>query len=281
MKKTFEINEKKYAVIQPTREAMSKARAIHARVLGEALANKAPMRPALFNHMREQGLWNDTKDRQYQDLLQALDDGELKLARGGIKLKEARAIAIEMRQNRMKLRILLTDQTRLDAFTMEGMAENARFDALASMCILDDETGKPVYSSPEDYEINKSDDVAYEGATLFAQIYYDYDENAEKALPENQFLIQWKFSDDNGRLINEEGHLIDVDGKLINEQGQYIDEKGQVIDESGHLLDDEGNYVVDFKPFLDDDGKPVGEEEKEEPAPAKNKKKVSRKKTTK
>lgn len=281
MKKTFEVEGKKYAVIEPTRESMSKARAIHARVLGEALANKAPMRPALFNHMRAQGLWDDTKDQEYKDLVQALDDGELKLARGGIKLKEARSLAIEMRQNRMKLRLLLADQTRLDAFTMEGMAENARFDALTSMCIVDDETGKPIYSSPEDYELNKSDDVAIQGATLFAQIYYNYDENAEKTLPENQFLLQWNFTDDDGRLINEDGHLIDIDGKLINEQGQYVDEDGKVIDKSGHLIDDDGNFVVDFSPFLDDDGNPVGEEAEEEVLPPPAKKKVSRKKTTK
>jgi hypothetical protein len=281
MKKTFEVEGKKYAVIDPTREAMSKARAIHARVLGEALANKAPMRPALFNHMRAQGLWDDTKDQEYKDLLQALDDGELKLARGGIKLKEARDLAIKMRQNRMKLRLLLVDQSRLDAYTMEGMAENARFDALASMCIVDDETGKPVYSSPEDYELNKSDDVAINGATLFAQIYYDYDENAERALPENQFLLKWKFSDDDGRLVNEKGRLIDIEGRLINEQGQYVDDDGNVIDEGGRLIDDDGNFVVEFSPFLDDDGNPVGEEAEEEVPPPPAKKKVSRKKTTK
>jgi hypothetical protein len=281
MKKTFEVNDKKYAVIKPTREAMSKARAIHARVLGEALAQKAPMRAALFNHMRDQGLWNDQKEQEYKDLLQALDDSELKLARGGIKLQDARELAIAMRQNRMQLRALLADQTRLDAYTMEGMAENARFDTLTSLCVVDDETGKPVYSTPEDYELNKSDDVAVQGATLFAQIYYDYDENAEKALPENQFLMKWKFTDDDGRLINEHGHLIDVGGKLINDQGQYVDDNDNVIDKDGHLIDEAGNFVVEFSPFLDDDGNPVEEEkEKEKPSPS-AKKKVSRKKTTK
>ena len=285
MKKTFKVENKEYAVLEPSREAMAIARGIHSKVLGEALAQKAPFRAALFNHMRDQGLWDDEKETEYKGLVQSLDGGELKLARGGIKLSEARELAIKMRQNRMALRLLLAEQTRLDAYTIEGTADNARFDALVSLCVIDNMTGKPIYKTPEDYELHKSDDVAATGAGIFATMYYNYDENSEKMLPENQFLTKWKFSDSDGRLVNEQGHFIDTEGRLIDEQGRYVDDKGNITDVDGHLIDVDGNFVVDFEPFLDDDGKPMGEdgvqaeETQPKPVPAK-KKKVSRKKTT-
>ena len=280
MKKTFKVEDKEYAVIEPTREAMAMARGIHSKVLGESLAQKAPFRAALFNHMREQGLWDDVKETEYKDLIQALEDGELRLARGGIKLSEAREVAVNMRKKRLALRLLLAEQTRLDAYTIEGIADNARFDALVSLCLIDNMTGKPIYKSPEDYELHKSDDVAATGAGTFATLYYNYDENSEKMLPENQFLSKWKFTDDDGRLVNSDGHLIDTEGRLINVQGQYVDEADKVTDRDGRLIDVEGNFIVDFEPFLDENGDPItdGSTVVEESPPAK-KTKVVRKKS--
>ena len=67
--------------------------------------------------------------------------------------------------------------------------------------------------------------------------------------------------------------MVDLDGKLVNKDGRYIDTEGNLIDKDGNPVDEEGNLVVDFSPFLDDDGKPVVLEEAEETKPKYTKKK--------
>jgi len=274
IKETFTIGDKEYAVLEPTREMLGKTRGIYSQVLGEALSRKAPLRDALFKYMREQGLWDDAKDKEYTDLQKSLDSNELKLAKGGIKLSQAREIAIQLRRDRFALRLLLMEQNRLDAYTVEGMAHNAQFDSLTSMCIVDNITGKPIFASPEDYELRKDEEVAIKGATIFAKIYYKYDDNIEQSLPENAFLQKFNFVDEKFRLVNETGQLIDGEGKLINEDGQYIDEDGNLLDIEGNHIDAKGNFVVDFEPFLDDDGVPI-----DITSPAKKIKKTTKKKT--
>ena len=79
-----------------------------------------------------------------------------------------------------------------------------------------------------------------------------------------------QFVDDKLRLVNKEGKLVDEKGRLLNENGRFINENNQFIDKDGNLVDLEGDYVVDFKPFLDDDGKPVVLDENKETKDEKN-----------
>ena len=79
---------------------------------------------------------------------------------------------------------------------------------------------------------------------------YGLDDNYEKNLPENKFLKQYKFVDDNLRFINKDGKLVDQDGRLIDENGRYINQNGEYVDKEGNLVDDKGDYVVQFQPFL-------------------------------
>ena len=50
---------------------------------------------------------------------------------------------------------------------------------------------------------------------------------------------------------------------MIDENGRYINEKGEYVYKNGQRVDDEGDYLVEFKPFLDNNGNPiVSEKEK-------------------
>ena len=75
----------------------------------------ALLRQRVSTHMREQGLWDDAKEQQQNALVKDLNDMELTLRRGGIKLQEARKIALDMRRTRMKLRDLIAKRNELDA----------------------------------------------------------------------------------------------------------------------------------------------------------------------
>ena len=58
---------------------------------------------------------------------------------------------------------------------------------------------------------------------------YDLDPNYDNNLPENKFLKDYSFVNEDLRLVNDDGHLVDSQGRLINEEGRFIayDDKGE------------------------------------------------------
>jgi hypothetical protein len=44
---------------------------------------------------------------------------------------------------------------------------------------------------------------------------------------------------------------------LVDENGRFINDKGEFIDKNGNLVDQSGDYIVEFSPFLDENGKPI------------------------
>ncbi|NBT08563.1 MAG: hypothetical protein EBS98_07155, partial [Chitinophagia bacterium] len=67
----------------------------------------------------------------------------------------------------------------------------------------------------------------------------------------------------------------DEKGRLLDENGRFINEKGEFVDKDGNLVDQSGDYIVEFSPFLDENGKPIVIEDekpkdKEEVADVKN-----------
>ena len=88
---------------------------------------------------------------------------------------------------------------------------------------------------------------------------YNLDPDYEKKLPENQFLAKYNFVDQDLHLVDDKGRRVDSEGRLVNKDGRYINEAGELIDIKGNRVDLEGDYVVDFSPFLDDEGKAIEE----------------------
>jgi len=262
-----------YAVVSPKPSQGREAQKAYNTAFAEAVDAKALLRKRLNTYMREQGLWSDEKETERDKLIARINELELSLQRGGIKLTEARDMAIEMRRVRLALRELLSESTELDTNTAEGQAENARFNQLVALCLVYNKTGEPVYKDIDDYLENGDSPVAFRGAQELANMMFQLDKNYDTNLPENKFLSKWKFVDEQLRLVNKDGHLIDTEGRLIDENGRYINDKGEFVDIDGNLLDDDGNYVVESSPFLDDDGNPIVEEVEE--------KKVVKKKTVK
>ena len=184
------------------------------------------------------------------------------MSAGGIKLAEAKDIALSMRDARNEFRVLVAERTSMDANTAEAQADNASFNYLVYSCIVDPDNGKRVFNSLDDYEENADEPFAAKAAAALADKLYQLDPDYEKGLPENKFLVEYKFADEKLRLLNKEGKLVDEEGRLLNEDGRFINDDGQLIDIDGNLVDEEGEFIADFVPFLDDDGKPVVLEEK-------------------
>lgn len=251
-------------VRSPSLQDQREGTKIYNQTFSEALKARAVVRAKLDDVLMEQGLWDANKQAQFTKLQSDILDGERKLAKGGISLSEARQTALDMKRHRMELRDLIAVKTNLDTHTAEGQADNARFNYLVSACTVYNDTKEPYFKGYEDYLNRSTDLVAIQSAQHLANILYGLDDDYETKLPENKFLKQYKFVDDQLRLINKEGKLVDDKGRLIDENGRFINEQGQFVDKDGNLVDSDGDYLVDFKPFLDDDGKPVVLEDKKE-----------------
>ena len=248
------------AVVTPTPKAIQEAQIVHNQAFREAVVGKAILKQALVKHMREQGLWDDDKETEYQKLTKVILDGEKSLKRGKIKLAEAKAIAFSMQDARQKMLTLLAERRELEAHTAEAHADNTRFNYLVSACTVYNDTGKPVFTSLDDYMAKSTEDYAWEAARTLAQMIHGYDPETEKKLPENAFLIKYKFMNEDMRLVDKDGNLIDRDGRRIDAEGRFVNDEGLHVDREGNRVDEDGNYVFDDAgAFLDDDGNPIEE----------------------
>lgn len=246
-----------FLIRSPSLSDQREAQKIYNQAFSDAVKSGCIVRGRLNDLLKEQGLWDDNKEQRMNTIQQKLIDKEKDLAKGGISLKAAKQIALDMKGLREDLRDLISVRTNLDNHTAEGQADNARFNYLVSACLVYKDSKKPYFSGYEDYLNRASELVAIRGAQILANMLYGLENDYEKKLPENKFLVKYKLVDDKLRLVNKDGKLVDAEGRLIDETGRYINADGKFVDINGNLVDDTGEYIVDFKPFLDDEGKPI------------------------
>jgi hypothetical protein len=249
--------EVELAVLRPNAKQRQEAQKVYNRTFREAVESGAILRAKIESVMREQKLWDDHKEAELRKLQGAISDKERKIRSGGIKLSEARDMAIQLRRDRSDLRGLNSERMSLDGNSAEAQADNAQFNFFVSTCTVHANDGKPYFKSYEEYMIKEDDPVVGPAASALAKIIYNLEDDYEKKLPENQFLAKYKFVDESLHLVDKQGRKVDVDGRLVDENGRYINETGQFVDRDGNLVDVDGNFIVDEKPFLDDEGNPI------------------------
>lgn len=277
-KKTFKVEvdgkDTELAIVKPNVKVSKNAQLAYNASFAEAVKSGALLKAKLQDVLIDQGVWSHAKQEQTDSLIQEINDNEQKLARGGIKLADAKKVALEMRVKRWRLRELISERSEYETNTAEGQAENARFNYLVAHCTVYNDSGKAYFQSEEDYLERSNEPAAAEAARVFANMMYGLDDNYEDNLPENAFLKEYNFVNDNLRLVDDEGELVDTEGHRVNEDGRYIDADGNFIDKDGNRVSEEGEYIFEKKPFLDDAGKPIVTEveaevevEAETPAP--------------
>lgn len=262
-------DDKEVALVvrSPSLSDQREAQKAYNQAFTDAIKSNAVVRAKLDDVLEEQGLWNKEKQAKFTELQQQILDGEKRLAKGGFSLKEAKNLALEMKKTRDEIRELISVRTSLDNHSAEGQADNARFNYLVSACVVYKDNNEKYFKNLEDY-INRADDpAALLGAQKLANMIYGLDNNFEKNLPENKFLQKFKFVDDKLRLIDKKGRLVDAEGRLVDAEGRFIDEAGNYVDKFGNRVDKDGEYVVEFQPFLDEDGNPVVLEDEKKPEP--------------
>lgn len=266
-KVTLDGKEIELCVVRPNVKQRQEGQKVYNKAFRDAVESGAILRQKVNSVMREQNLWDDNKEAEYRKLLEKINQGERRIKSGGIKLTEAKQVALEMRKDRAELRSLTSERSGLDSNTAEGQADNAQFNYWVSACTVYSDTGKPYFNSYEDYMNRDNDPATGQAAGNLALMLYNLDPDYEKKLPENDFLKKYKFVDEELHLVDKQGRRVDSEGRLVNKDGRYINEAGELIDVDGNRVDENGDYVLEFSPFLDDEGKPIQEESKKEVLP--------------
>lgn len=262
---TVDGKEQNFTIKSPSLADQREAQKIYNQAFSDAVKSGCIVRARLDDLLKEQGLWDDSKQAKFNSIQQEILDKEKSLARGGINLKSAKDLAIRIKVLREELRDLIAVRTNLDNHTAEGQADNARFNYLISACLVySNNTENKYFKDYAEYLSRAAEPIAIKAAQVLANMLYGLDNDYEKKLPENKFLTKYKFVDDKLRLINEKGQLVDIENRLIDEFGRFINEKGQYVDKNGNLVDENGDYLTDFQPFTDDNGNPIVIEENKE-----------------
>ena len=79
-------DERRVVVIRPDSKKLSEAQKVYNKYFRDALESGALLRQRLDGYMREQGIWNDQKEKEYNELTERINKTEKKLAAGGMKL---------------------------------------------------------------------------------------------------------------------------------------------------------------------------------------------------
>ena len=262
-------------VRQPSTIEYRDSQVAYNKAFREALDSGALLRHKLTDYMKEQGLWDDDKQMRNDTYIDDITAREEKLKAGGIPLTEAKEIAMGMRALREDFRNLLAERNMLDGNSAEGQADNARFNALVGLCIVDSSTKKPYFVDQKAYESQADQPWVIEAAAELANMLYGLDPDYDNNLEEHKFLKEFKFMNKDHEFINKDGHLVDLsdDGaeRLIDEEGRFVAyrENGEkyYVNREGEevvLVKDGGDKeewvkasLAKRKPFLDDAGKPI------------------------
>lgn len=259
--KTFNVKidnqDKEILVKTPSLNDQREAQKVYNQAFTDAIKSKSVVRAKLDDLLKDQGLWSDEKQAQFNLLQKEILEGEKRLAKGGFSINEAKDLAISIKAKRDEIRELISVRTSLDNHSAEGQADNARFNYLVSVCVVYNDSKEPVFKDMEDYLNRSTEEISLLGAQNLANMLYGLDNDYESNLPENKFLKKYKFVDDQLRLVDKKGRLIDADGRLIDSENRFIDEEGNFVDKFGNRVDKNGDYIVEAEPFLDEDGKPI------------------------
>jgi hypothetical protein len=252
----------------------------------KALDSGALLRQKLSDFMVEQGIWDDAKQKKNDDFVDKINAKEEILRGGGIKLSEAKEVALELRRLRFQFREFISEKNSLDQNSVEGQADNARFAELVRLCILHPSTKKPYFQNQSDYDAASDQPWVVQASSELASMIYGLDPDYDNKLTENKFLKEFDFVDEDLRLVNKNGHLVDVEGRLIDEDGRFVKYKTEeaekekdkdqcfYVNRSGEEVikvedeDGEERWVTkdkaERKPFLDDEGNEIITAKKED-----------------
>ena len=232
----FTAKNKTEVLIKPiTAKVAAEAQLVYNKAFKDALKAGSLLKSGLEPYMREQGLWNDDRQKEYEEVLKTISDYDKQLNSGldtdgnKLKLTQAKEIALGLSKARKKLTKLIHERSILDSNTAESIADNARFNFFVVNSCYDYKTQSRLFESVDDYLEKGEDEFTIEVASKFAEVFYDVDPDYEKNLTEFKFLKRFNFIDDEGYFINREGQRVDLDGNVVTVKEDKDDSSVDVL----------------------------------------------------
>lgn len=243
--KDIDGNDVTVFVIPPSKSDYREADVVEKKMFAKLINEKdengkstAILRSRLYEIAEQQGLWDEEKSEQEIALARKINENIDKLKKGGIKLSEGRELALEITECRQKINAMHAPLSDLKRYSVESQCMDAAFEFLFVKC-LRDEDGNQIYQTVEEYKDGPDHPWLFEASSYFANSYYGLEDNWENELPENKFLIKYKF-------VDEELNFIDKDGNKVTRDGTPVKE-----------VEEEKKEEEEFAPFVDDEGNPV------------------------
>lgn len=260
---TVDVEEKplKLAVIRPTNKINQEANMVYnlrmAVLMRKGSQNPSQrllLRSELEEYLSKMGVWTLQDQVDVEKLALEIRAHELMLKRGGIKVSEGRALALEMATKRQLILEKHHKRLQFDSATIESQAENFRFEYLLVHCMIFADTGKPFLRNHDEY-VERQDELAVMAcAKALANMVYGVDDSINTSMFEMKWLKDAGMINDDGRYTRPDGAIVDRDGRLIDENGRYVDREGKLIDTLGRPVDEHGNLLVNSsQPFIDDE----------------------------
>jgi len=209
-------------VKKPTHSQLTQANLHAAAIFNQARKTGVCLRGQIDDWLEEQAIWSKDDREKVKELENSISEKLDKLKKGKdengekMKLSEARKLALEIKMERWRYNIYQLQRRQYDQYTVEGQTENARFDYLASLCLLDEE-GKKLFKSVDEYYDNADEPHIIDGASRLANLMFGNDD-FEKSLPENVFLTKHGLLNDKLELVNKKGERVNFENKVITEQ---------------------------------------------------------------
>ena len=256
---TKDKNDKELDIVvkKPTNRQLIQSEKQYKQAFRDALEGGAILRKKLSVYMREQGIWTDEQEKQYEKVIKEINALDYQLNSGkdldGKKLKVSggKEIAFELSDKRVEFRDLISERQELDYVTAEGQADAEKYNYLVYLCTYDFLTQKPYFSSYEEYQDRGNEEVAIRASQEIGEIVYEIDPEYESSLTENKFLKRFKLADEKNRLVNTDGDFVDRDGGRLDGEGYILNDQGKRVNINDLPILEE-NENVDAVDFEDD-----------------------------
>jgi hypothetical protein len=223
-------------------EADKAYRRVQANLIRNNLRSDTPVltRDQLDEFLEKNGIWTKVDNDRVRDLLKQLDDiSDTLFNKGGLSLKEGRALAVKATDLRREVMSLSQRRQKFANTTVEYLSEQEYTQELIFRCTVNSENGKRFWETREDMEDDSTEDVYFKASDAINAVLYGVSTNFIKELPEFRWLQKYGF---------------------IDEQFRFVDRKTkEPVDENGVLVEKQADEAkVEFKPFTDDEtGEPV------------------------
>lgn len=223
----------KVVVKRPNKALVTKAQQIYSQCVRLGLQNGLMFAASLDNYMKEQKIWGEEQESQISewrnkifDLTQQLKSGKDKDG-NTLKVSEGKNIAYEIRILKNKINELNAVKNGLADNTVESVADNSRFDFLATNSIFR-EDGSLVFNNVEEYSACSDQEYVQKAAYELMSMLYNIDGDWMKKTTENSFLIKFGFIDEETLMskdLMQELKKIEEEEKVVTEEPIFVDDR--------------------------------------------------------